>query len=138
MGNIGRGIFHVHLVVKDLEQSLRFYSGLLGMQKIPFEDGGLVFLHTPGVNDLLALNPGNWSPDSPDTCGKEAARENGLARMHGGISHFGFMLPTREEYERLIADAPKFGGRLAIRCDHHGHSYLHDPDGYLVELQYGR
>ncbi len=134
MGKISRGIFHVHIVVKDLEQSMRFYTGLLGMEKVPFEDGGLVFLRTPGSNDLMTLNPGNWNPDCPNTCGKEAARENGLARIDGGIAHFGFMLPTRDEYERLIADAPKFGGRLAIRCDHHEHAYLHDPDGYVVEL----
>jgi catechol 2,3-dioxygenase-like lactoylglutathione lyase family enzyme len=52
-----KGIFHTHLVVKDLERSLRFYSGLFGMKDIGFKDGDLVFLSTPGQQDLLALNP---------------------------------------------------------------------------------
>jgi len=55
---IGKGLFHTHLVVGDLEKSLKFYTGLFGMQKIDFEDGTLVFLTTPGRGDLLALNPG--------------------------------------------------------------------------------
>jgi catechol 2,3-dioxygenase-like lactoylglutathione lyase family enzyme len=138
MDPIGKGIFHVHIVVKDMERSLRFYTGLLGMEKVPFEDGGLVFLRTPGRRDLFTLNAGNWKPDRPETCGQEAARENALAQTHGGITHFGYMLPSLEEYNRTIAAAEQFGGRLAIRCDHHQHAYLHDPDGYAVELQYGR
>ena len=55
---IGKGIFHTHLVVGNLEKSLKFYTGLFGMQRLPFEDGTLVFLTTPGRDDLLALNPG--------------------------------------------------------------------------------
>jgi len=135
---ICKGIFHVHIVVKEMERSLRFYLGLFGMEKIPFEDGGLVFLRTPGRDDLLTLNGGNWEPDHPEACGREAERENGLARTHGGITHFGYMLPNVEEYDRMIAAAEQYGGRLAIRCEHHQHAYLHDPDGYLVELQYMR
>jgi len=52
-----KGIFHTHLVVKDLQRSLRFYSGLFGMQDTGFKDGDLVFLQTPGRQDLVALNP---------------------------------------------------------------------------------
>jgi len=37
-----KGIFHTHLVVKDLQRSLRFYSGLFGMQDTGFKDGDLV------------------------------------------------------------------------------------------------
>jgi hypothetical protein len=51
------------------------------------------------------------------------------------------MLPNAEEYERAIASVERFGGRLVVRCDHGGatgHTYLADPDGYVVEIQYGR
>jgi len=50
------------------------------------------------------------------------------------------MLPTREEYERVIASVGDFGGRLLTRCEHGGllsHTYLADPDGYTVEIHYG-
>ncbi len=50
------------------------------------------------------------------------------------------MPPSLEEYERVIASVEKFGGRLILRCDHSGagtHTYLADPDGYVVEIQYG-
>jgi len=39
-----KGSFHTHLVVKDLQRSLRFYSSLFGMQDTGFKDGDLMFL----------------------------------------------------------------------------------------------
>jgi hypothetical protein len=50
------------------------------------------------------------------------------------------MLPTLEEYERIISSVSQFGGRLLTRCKHGGnfdHTYLADPDGYTVEIHYG-
>jgi catechol 2,3-dioxygenase-like lactoylglutathione lyase family enzyme len=135
-----KGIFHAHLVVKDLERSLRFYSGLFGMQDIGYEDGDLVFLQTPGGRDLLALNP-QGTGGHPGGCAGEIARERGLAGVQGGVSHFGVMLVSREDFDAVIAAAPDFGGRLVARCDHPGaflHAYIADPDGYVVEIQYGR
>ena len=55
---IGKGLFHTHLVVRDIDKSVRFYSGLFGMEQLQFKDGTLVALTTPGRNDLLVLNPG--------------------------------------------------------------------------------
>src|SRR6516225_5262494 len=99
---IGKGLFHTHLVVSNLEKSLKFYTGMFGMQKINFEDGTLVFLTTPGRGDLLALNPGGkWG--FPGGCAKEQPREEKLAGVQGGMAHFGYMLANREEYERIIA-----------------------------------
>jgi len=137
---IGKGIFHTHLVVSDLAKSLKFYTVLFGMQERDFKDGTLVFLTTPGRNDLLVLNPGgDWG--YPGGCANENPREAHLAGVQGGVAHFGYMLPSVEEYERAIASVTDFGGRLVVRCDHGGvttHTYLADPDGYVVEIQYGR
>jgi len=136
---IGKGLFHTHLVVSNLEKSLKFYTGLFGMQKIDFEDGTLVFLTTPGRGDLLALNPGGkWG--YPGGCATENPREKTLAGVQGGVAHFGYMLPSLEDYERAIANVTEFGGLLVVRCEHGGavsHTYLADPDGYVVEIQYG-
>jgi len=137
---IGKGIFHTHLVVRDLNKSLKFYTDLFGMQDTGFQDGDLVFLTTPGTGDLLALNP-SGTFGYPDGCARESEREQKLAGVQGGVSHFGYMLPTREDYERVIATVAEFGGRLVVRCEHGGaisHTYLADPDGYVVEVQYRR
>ena len=134
-----KGIFHTHLVVKDLERSLRFYSGLFGMRRIDFEDGDLVFLRTPESRDLLALNPSGTGGYSGG-CATEIERERGLAGVQGGASHFGVMLVTREDFDAAIDAAPDFGGTLVARCEHGGaflHAYIADPDGYVVEIQYG-
>jgi catechol 2,3-dioxygenase-like lactoylglutathione lyase family enzyme len=135
-----KGIFHTHLVVKDLERSLRFYSGLFGMKDIGFEDGDLVFLSTPGQKDLLALNP-QGTGGYPGGCALEVEREQGLAGVQGGMSHFGIMLAGREDFEAVLAAAPDLGGRLVSHCEHGGvvsHAYIADPDGYVVEIQYER
>src|SRR5688500_11020935 len=43
-----RGLTHIHLVVRDLERSLRFYQSVFGMEE-RFRDGSeMVFLNTPG------------------------------------------------------------------------------------------
>jgi catechol 2,3-dioxygenase-like lactoylglutathione lyase family enzyme len=137
---IGKGLFHTHLVVRDGAKSMKFYTGLFGMEQVDFKDGTLVFLTTPGRGDLLVLNPGGeWG--YPGGCAKERPREEKLGGVQGGVAHFGYMLPNAEEYERAIASVERFGGRLVVRCDHGGatgHSYLADPDGYVVEIQYGR
>ena len=135
-----KGIFHTHLVVKDLERSLRFYSGLFGMQRIAFEDGDLVFLSTPGSRDLLALNP-SGTGGYPGGCAQEIERERGLAGVHGGASHFRVMLGSREDFDAAIEAAPDFGGQLVVRCAHGGaalHAFIADPDGYVVEIQHER
>jgi catechol 2,3-dioxygenase-like lactoylglutathione lyase family enzyme len=140
---IGKGIFHANIVVRDLERSLRFYTGLFGMEVTDFiKDGDLVFLTTPDCNDLITLNPSGRSYGFPGGCGRESERElkENLLGAQGGVSHFGYKLPNVEEYERVIASVGEFGGRLLTRCEHGGmlsHTYLADPDGYTVEVYYG-
>jgi hypothetical protein len=74
-----------------------------------FEDDTLVFLTTPGRSDLLALNPGGkWG--YPRRWAKENPHEQGLAGVQGGVAHFGYVLPSREDYEPAIADVGEFGG----------------------------
>ncbi len=43
-----KGIFHSHLVVKDIQRSLRFYCGLFGMQDTAIRDADLVVSQDPG------------------------------------------------------------------------------------------
>ncbi len=96
---IGKGIFHTNIVVRDLEKSLRFYTGVFGMEKSDFKDGELVFLRTPGRDDLLTLNPSGRPFGYPGGCARESERElkENLPGVQGGVSHFGYMLPNLEE-----------------------------------------
>jgi catechol 2,3-dioxygenase-like lactoylglutathione lyase family enzyme len=51
-----QGLTHIHLMVGDLERSLRFYQGVFGMREL-FRDGeAMVFLNTPGSRDSITLN----------------------------------------------------------------------------------
>jgi catechol 2,3-dioxygenase-like lactoylglutathione lyase family enzyme len=139
---IGKGLFHTNVVVRDLEKSLRFYTGLFGMARDSFQDGDLVFLRTPGRNDLLTLQPLGCVAGFPGGCAIEMERERkeNQPGARGGVTHFGYMLPNLEEYERVIASVAQFGGRLLTRCEHGGmgsHTYLADPDGNVVEIHYG-
>ena len=118
-----QGLTHIHLVVRDLERSLRFYQGVFGMQE-RFRDGPkMVFLNTPGSQDLITLN--------------EDPAEAELAGVNGGVAHFGFRLADSGALDTAIAEVEAAGGRL-IRRGEHGpgvpFAYVEDPDGYMVEL----
>ena len=79
-----------------------------------------------------------WWHDHPGGCAKEQPREEKLAGVQGGVAHFGYMLPSLEEYERVIASVADFGGKLVVRGGLFSHTYLGDPDGYVCEIQYGK
>ena len=73
-----QGLTHAHLVVRDLERSLKFYESVFGMKE-RFRDGPkMVFLNTPGSRDPITLNED--PTDAPN------------AGVSGGIAHFGFRL----------------------------------------------
>jgi catechol 2,3-dioxygenase-like lactoylglutathione lyase family enzyme len=118
-----RGIYHLHLVVRDLERSLRFYRGVFGMEE-QFRDGPhMVFLRTPGSADLLTLN--------------EDPAEVRNAGVNGGVAHFGFALERASDLDAAIAEVEAAGGSLierGTRGSGNSFAYVADPDGYVIEL----
>ncbi len=118
-----QGLTHIHLVVRDLERSVRFYQGVFGMQE-RFRDGPhLVFLSTPGSADLIALN---GDPRDADIAGRS-----------GGVAHFGFRLADPADLDRAIAEVTAHGGKLLAQGEHAPgvrYAYMADPDGYVIEL----
>ena len=117
------GLTHIHLVVRDLERSLRFYQGVFGMQERFRAGPKMVFLNTPGSRDTVTLN--------------EDPAEAEHAGRSGGIAHFGFRLRRPEQLEAAIAEVEAAGGRLVERGTHGGavpFAYVADPDGYVIEL----
>lgn len=116
------GLTHLHLVVKDLKRSLDFYQSVFGLEIKFWAGDGLVFLNTPGSNDLIALHQSGG--DQP-------------TGVSGGITHFGFQLADRSELENAISEVVKAGGALKKRGEFTPgmpFAYVSDPDGYEIEL----
>jgi catechol 2,3-dioxygenase-like lactoylglutathione lyase family enzyme len=118
-----RGLYHLHLVVRDLERSLRFYQGVFGMQEQFRAGPKMVFLRTPGSADLITLN--------------EDAAEAEHAGVNGGVAHFGFALADAADLDAAIREVEAAGGKLLRRDEHapgERYAYFSDPDGYVIEL----
>lgn len=118
-----QGLTHIHLVVRDLERSLRFYQEVFGMREL-FRDGPqMVFLNTPGSGDTITLN--------------QNAAEVERAGDNGGVAHFGFRLANPGDLDAAIREIEDAGGRLLSRGEHAPgvcYAYVCDPDGYVIEL----
>ena len=116
------GLTHIHLVVKDIQRSLDFYQTVFGMEVKFWAGDGLVFLNTPGSNDLIALHQ------------SEGEQHTGSS---GGILHFGFQLENRSDLESAISEVLAAGGALKKRGEFtpgFPFAYVSDPDGYEIEL----
>jgi catechol 2,3-dioxygenase len=117
-----RGLTHIHLIVKDIQRSLDFYQQVFGMGVKFWAGDGLVFLNTPGSNDLIALHQ------------SEEGQSTGAS---GGILHFGFQLENKAELETAISEVIAAGGALKKRGEFTPgmpFAYVSDPDGYEIEL----
>ena len=115
------GLYHVQIDVSDLERSLAFYTDLLGMEEAFRAGGNLVFLKTPGSNDLLTLHPVDGAVDP----------------AAGGLQHIGFSI-SPEDHEAAVAEAKAFGAEVVDISepgrDRRPYVYIKDPDGYVIEL----
>ncbi len=117
-----RGLTHLHLVVKDLRRSLDFYKSVFGMKEKFWAGDSLVFLNTPGSNDMIALHQSKG--DQP-------------AGSSGGILHFGFQRENNAELDDAISQVVAAGGALKKRGEFGPgmpFAYVSDPDGYEIEL----
>lgn len=92
---------HIHLVVRDLARSLRFYQDAFGMKERFRVGTDMVFLSTPGSRDLIMLN--------------RDKSESANAGTSGGIAHFGFRLVDRSELNAAIKEVESAGGKLLSR-----------------------
>ncbi|GAC1376364.1 MAG: lactoylglutathione lyase [Acidimicrobiales bacterium] len=121
-----KGIFHLHLVVSDMQRSVDFYTKVFGMVDTGFRDRDepdLVFLVTPGSGDLLTLNP--------------AVALQDRVGVNAGVEHFGIKLDDMD-YDAWVCEVEKHGGSVVSRGTFpHGLPFLYiaDPDGYHIELQ---
>lgn len=118
-----KGLTHLHLMVRDLQRSLKFYKEVFGLEERFWGSEELVFLNTPGAKDMIALHQ---AKDDDERCGQS-----------GGLLHFGFELETKEDLDRAIKEIIAAGGTLEQRGEFMPglpYAYVADPDGYQIEL----
>jgi catechol 2,3-dioxygenase-like lactoylglutathione lyase family enzyme len=118
------GIRHVHLLVSDHARSVSFYRDVFGME-VGFQDGDILFLHSPNGRDDLALH--------------RAVTNDEKARVgrRGGYEHFGITVKDREKLDECIALVIAAGGILVDKGEHAPgvpYAYIADPDGYVIEI----
>ena len=118
-----KGLYHLHLVVRDLDRSLRFYGETFGMEVRFWAGDDMVFIGTPGGTDLLTLNR---DPSLQDRAGD-----------NGGLDHFGIKLAEGVSIDEAVEEIVRNGGALERRGEHgpgEPYAYCRDPDGYLFEI----
>ena len=118
-----KGLTHIHFLVKDLERSLKFYKSVFGMAEKYRVGKKMVFLSTPGSQDLITLH-------------EESAKTELLGKS-GGIEHFGFQRTKDMNLDEAVHIVEQAGGKLLSRGEHasgYPYAYVSDPDGYVIEL----
>ncbi len=109
------GIHHVSINVKDVDESIKFYVDLLGMEQIPRPDLGF---------------PGAWL--------KSAGQEVHLLGIHSTPppkeQHFAFAV---EDLPGVINTVEEAGFKCSTASEIDGEclqSFTHDPSGNMVEF----
>ncbi|WP_235298196.1 VOC family protein [Portibacter marinus] len=116
-------IDHVAIRVKDLGESAKWYSKVLGLKKVqPPEWGAFpVFMMSKGFG--VALFPANLDHDSLNPASKNVK-----------IDHFAFHV-NRHNFEKAIEKYKDLGLSYQIQDHYYFDSiYTKDPDGHTVEL----
>jgi lactoylglutathione lyase len=115
------GLTHLNLVVADLERALAFYTRVFGVKEY-YRDDDSIQVQGPGPHDVIAFEKGGRK-----------------ARGVGGISHFGFRLVDPRDIDAAIEEVKQAGGKLLRRGEFGPglpFAYVHDPDGYEIEIWY--
>jgi catechol 2,3-dioxygenase len=114
----------VHLTVADLERSIGYYRGAVGLDVVE-RAGDRVALGAGGSGTLLVL-----------------VEEPGARPSHGhtGLYHFALLVPERVDLARWLAHAAAERLPLAGLSDHFVSeaAYLSDPDGHGIEIYWDR
>ena len=115
---------HIVLRVRDLEKSLSFYCGVLGLKEVArrdFGQGPIAFLSTGNSHHDVALT------EAVDTCRPSQSR----------LDHFALKVgDSQQELADAKRDLESHGAVVHVALDHRVSQglYVSDPDGNLIEL----
>jgi catechol 2,3-dioxygenase len=109
----------VQLTVSDLERSLHYYQGVIGLEVLA-QDDARAGLGAGGTELLVLVESPGASP----------------AYGHTGLYHFALLLPARIELARWLAHAARDQVPLVGLSDHFVSEaiYLSDPDAHGIEI----
>lgn len=147
------GVNHLALVSSDMERTVAFYSGVLGMPLIKTIDlprgMGQHFFFDLGNGDSLAFF---WFPDAPKAQPGVASATRGMLpgpSAHGSMNHVAINVPEdriEEYYEKLVAkgvecsrvinhdDSPMQASLETTPTTFVRSIYFYDPDGVALEF----
>lgn len=116
---------HASIRVFDLEKSLDFYIGALGMHETRRKDYPgdfcLVFIEDANKTCEIELTY-NYDPEKPYEIGN-------------GFAHFGFYVEDLEAaHSELAAKGYKVTDFYGLKGDKPNYFFVTDPDGYDVEI----
>jgi catechol 2,3-dioxygenase len=136
------GVNHVVLNVRDLDESHRFWTEVIGLKQVgslhPREDG------TPMPKMRFYSGERNGKLTHHDVALVEnrdlppPSGEWGLSGKPQAINHVAIAMPDRESWQNKLAELQELGVKFHLRVNHGvTHSvYISDPNGYGVELLY--
>jgi len=110
-----KGLCHIALNTRDLKETEEFYTGVLGLKVAFRHPPGMIFLTTPGGDDLL-----NFVKSSKPVSGSQ------------GLDHIGFKI-SRSELKRMEQHLKTNNIAIAGRRGKDA-IYISDPNGYQVEF----
>ena len=148
------GINHLALVCRDMEETVAFYAGVLGMplyKTVALPDGGQHFFFDCGGGDSVAFF---WWPDAPPAAPGIASVKSFPEEAKsaiGSMNHVAFNVPEEklDEYrQRLVEAGVKVLPNMVVNHDDspmgvsaENHSgvffrsvYFTDPNGIMMEF----
>jgi catechol 2,3-dioxygenase-like lactoylglutathione lyase family enzyme len=113
------GLTHISLAVADPDRSLQFYAAVFGVEEY-YRDDHSIQVQGPGPHDVIVFE-----------------RNEAAAGKSGGIGHFGFRLTDPDDIDAAVQAVERAGGTLLRRGEFSPgfpFAYVHDPDGYEIEI----
>ena len=118
-------IGHVHLNVRDLDRSITFYRGVLGLE-VTLRMPKFAFLSSNGYHHHVALD--------------SRAGDKLGSPEHQGLHHFALRHETRSELADTVRRAQSAGVPIERAADFYVLEavFISDPDGNGIELSWDR
>jgi catechol 2,3-dioxygenase len=136
------GLNHLVLNVRNLEESHRFWTEILGLKQVGELHPSPTRPDPPKMRFYSGLRSGSVSHHDvalvENTSLPAPPAEWGMFGMPMAINHIAIALPDRPAWLRQLAFLQAKGVPFDRRVDHGmTHSvYIHDPNGYGIELLY--
>jgi catechol 2,3-dioxygenase len=135
------GINHLVLNVRDIEESHKFWTEIVGFQQVgelhPRGDRP----NPPKMRFYSAVNNGQLTHHTValvESANLPPAKDWVLANAEVAINHVALAMPSREAFQQQLAFLQSKGVKFNWRVNHGvTHSvYINDPNGYGVEFLY--